>query len=334
MISKNRFYTFLMIPEKTAQMKRWILPSWLVHSGLFLLTSFSVIAGMMAFDYWHLLGQIQKNKELQIENRKLRQQVQLFENKISLMEGTLERLKSFSTRLKVIMNLEGQSPHLQKALPEAHLNLPELEKSDEKKVSMVFSFLNFIFSNSFEFDQAEKEYAKLSERLTYLNDQLFEAEVLLQDQYEMLYDKRAFLAALPTRQPAAGYFTSGFGVRQSPLEDAASGGRGIKMHEGIDIANRTGTGVFAPAAGEVTFSGVKTGYGLTLILNHGYGLETLYGHLQKFAVKKGDRVKRGDRIAFLGNTGVSTAPHVHYEVHVRGYPVDPRPYLIEPALSY
>ena len=101
------------------------------------------------------------------------------------------------------------------------------------------------------------------------------------------------------------------------------------MHEGLDIANRAGTIIRAPADGEVTYAEPKTGYGLTLILNHGYGIETWYGHLKHFLVGRGTKVKRGTKIALLGNSGRSTGPHVHYEVRVKGYPVDPLSYIFE-----
>jgi murein DD-endopeptidase MepM/ murein hydrolase activator NlpD len=101
------------------------------------------------------------------------------------------------------------------------------------------------------------------------------------------------------------------------------------MHEGLDIANRLGTTIHAPADGDVIFADSKAGYGLTLIINHGYGIETWYGHLKKFILTKGAKVKRGDKIAFLGNTGRSTGPHVHYEVRVHGFPVDPLSYIFE-----
>ena len=101
------------------------------------------------------------------------------------------------------------------------------------------------------------------------------------------------------------------------------------MHEGLDIANRVGTVIRAPADGEVTYAASKAGYGNTVILNHGYGLETWYGHLKAFKVTPGEKVKRGTQIALLGNTGRSTGPHVHYEVRVKGYPVDPLSYIFE-----
>ncbi|MCM2279241.1 MAG: M23 family metallopeptidase [Oligoflexia bacterium] len=101
------------------------------------------------------------------------------------------------------------------------------------------------------------------------------------------------------------------------------------MHEGLDIANRPGTVIKAPADAVVAFANVKAGYGQTLILDHGYGLETWYAHTRKILVSKGQKVRRGESIAQLGNSGRSTGPHLHYEVRVNGYPVDPLSYILE-----
>ena len=156
-----------------------------------------------------------------------------------------------------------------------------------------------------------------------MNHNTLLAEQNLQDLYELLIDQKTFLSALPTRKPAIGYFTSGFGVRKSPI-----GGR-VKMHEGLDVANHPGTPVKATAFGTIKFAGRKPGYGRTVVIDHGYGLETWYGHNRVITVKKGDKVTRGDRIAQMGSSGRSTGPHVHYEVRVHGIPVDPLSYILE-----
>ena len=101
------------------------------------------------------------------------------------------------------------------------------------------------------------------------------------------------------------------------------------MHEGLDIANRPGTVIRAPADAVVSFAATKAGYGQTAILDHGYGVETWYGHTRKLLVAKGQKVRRGDAIAHLGTSGRSTGPHLHYEVRVHGYPVDPLSYILE-----
>jgi len=101
------------------------------------------------------------------------------------------------------------------------------------------------------------------------------------------------------------------------------------MHEGLDIANRPGTPVLATADGTVIYSTVKAGYGNTIIVDHGYGLQTWYGHNRKLVARVGDRVIRGQKVALLGSSGQSTGPHVHYEVRVNGIPVDPLSYILE-----
>ena len=115
--------------------------------------------------------------------------------------------------------------------------------------------------------------------------------------------------------------TSGFGGRDDPL------GRGRAMHEGLDFAGPTGTPIRATADGVVTFSGTQRGYGRIIILSHPFGFETRYAHLNRAHVDVGDRVKRGDHIADMGNTGRSTGTHLHYEVRVEREAVDPADFL-------
>jgi len=129
------------------------------------------------------------------------------------------------------------------------------------------------------------------------------------------------LAALPSRWPIRGLVNSEFGRRVSPWTGAA------EHHSGLDIAAEIGTPVKAPAPGVVVFTGVMPDYGTTLVLDHGSEIKTLYGHLQKIQVLQGQKVERGQQIALSGNTGRTSGPHLHYEISVRGQPVNPRGYL-------
>jgi murein DD-endopeptidase MepM/ murein hydrolase activator NlpD len=126
------------------------------------------------------------------------------------------------------------------------------------------------------------------------------------------------LAALPSRLPLNGAINSGFGLRRSPWTGAP------EFHGGIDLAAAAGTPVKAGASGLVRFAGRAGGYGNVVILDHGRGIESRYGHLHSIDVVRGQRVERDQRIGLTGNTGRSTAPHLHYEVLVAGQPVDPR----------
>jgi murein DD-endopeptidase MepM/ murein hydrolase activator NlpD len=101
------------------------------------------------------------------------------------------------------------------------------------------------------------------------------------------------------------------------------------MHEGLDIAAPHGKEVVAPSDGVIIFAGLEGGYGNVLVIDHGYGVKTRYGHLSKLEVKTGDHVKRGQVVGAVGNTGRSTGPHLHYEVRVNGIPENPRKFILE-----
>lgn len=153
-------------------------------------------------------------------------------------------------------------------------------------------------------------------------------EITLQlNSYEQIYSKLSQdierLRKTPSIAPVnRGYLTSSFGSRPDPW----TGKR--RMHHGQDFGVLTGTPVYAPADGIVKSRNGKTGYGRTIILDHGYGIKTVYAHLSRYTVKPGDEVKRGDLIAYSGNTGRSTGPHLHYEVRVNNVPVNPRHYFL------
>jgi hypothetical protein len=129
------------------------------------------------------------------------------------------------------------------------------------------------------------------------------------------------LASLPSRWPLRGAVNSEFGGRQSPWT------KGSEFHGGIDIAAERGTAVRAPSAGTVVFAGPQAEYGMTVIIEHSADIKSIYGHLGKILVRVGQRVERGADIGFSGNTGRSSGPHLHYEILVKGQPVNPRAYL-------
>jgi murein DD-endopeptidase MepM/ murein hydrolase activator NlpD len=129
------------------------------------------------------------------------------------------------------------------------------------------------------------------------------------------------LAHTPNGWPVRGTISSYFGARRSPF------GRRTEFHEGIDIAAPSGTAVKATGAGTVTFAGWYSGYGYMLVIDHGYGYQTAYAHNSKLNVSVGQTVVRGDTIAYVGSSGRSTGPHLHYEVRYLGVKKDPGKYL-------
>jgi murein DD-endopeptidase MepM/ murein hydrolase activator NlpD len=131
------------------------------------------------------------------------------------------------------------------------------------------------------------------------------------------------LAATPSIMPTQGWLSSAFAaMREHPILHIA------RPHEGIDISAPMGTPIEAPAAGIVRSTGWEAGYGNTIEIDHGFGITTRFAHASRVLVHQGQRVQRGDRIALVGNSGLATGPHLHYEVHVNGKPVDPLHYVM------
>ncbi len=138
----------------------------------------------------------------------------------------------------------------------------------------------------------------------------------------MVKNKEKLLAAIPAIQPVSDKdltrIASGFGTRIDPVYKVP------KFHAGLDFAAPIGTPIYATADGVVTDAGYNAGgYGNRVIIDDGYGYETLYGHMYKIKARVGQKVKRGEVIGYVGSTGKSTGPHCHYEVHRNGTPVDP-----------
>jgi murein DD-endopeptidase MepM/ murein hydrolase activator NlpD len=131
------------------------------------------------------------------------------------------------------------------------------------------------------------------------------------------------LASLPSRWPVRGPVNSDFGPRRSPWAPSS------EFHSGLDIGAPIGTPVKAPAPGVVVFAGPQTEYGVTLIIDHGNDTRSLYGHLSRLNVTLDQAVKRGETVALTGNTGRSSGPHLHYEIQVKGQPVNPHSYIWE-----
>jgi murein DD-endopeptidase MepM/ murein hydrolase activator NlpD len=140
---------------------------------------------------------------------------------------------------------------------------------------------------------------------------------------ESLAVHSARLSATPSIMPTQGWLSSAFSsMRSHPILHIA------RPHEGIDVTAPAGSPIEAPAGGTIRDAGWESGYGNTVVIDHGFGIVTKFAHASKILVRVGQRVSRGQRIALVGNTGLATAPHLHYEVHVNGRPVDPLRYVL------
>ncbi len=128
---------------------------------------------------------------------------------------------------------------------------------------------------------------------------------------------------LPMLTPTSGYISSTFGYRIHPLFHQR------QYHTGLDFSTPTGEPIYAPADGKVVRSSRSSGLGLSVVLDHGFGISTVYGHCSRLVVESGQEVRRGDIIAYVGRSGITTGPHLHYEVHLDGRPTNPFNYLLD-----
>ena len=368
-MASNKFFTIMVVPEKSQNVTKVVIPSYVFKGGILSLAFLFVLATIMVLDYANVMNQINENKQLKVENRQLKQSVQVFKTKMVTIENTMDRVKTFVTKLRIITNIEDTSvfngsstlppavPATTPAVPGTTTPtqpapngktsqtepLPETQGSIEtvqavppttyeaaraKRLGLLAALMtetpeSFTLNDADSSAFVKAEFEKLDAAYDEVNHFVLASEQETQDILERLGEKKTLLASTPTRIPTLGYITSDYGIRPSPF-----GGR-AKMHEGIDIANRYGADIIATADGVVTFAGVKPGYGKLVILDHGNGLETRYAHASKVDAISGERVRRGQRIAAVGNSGQSTGPHCHYEVHANGLPVDPCWYILD-----
>lgn len=165
--------------------------------------------------------------------------------------------------------------------------------------------------------------SKLEKELSILKSEIQNTKRNYEELLPAIEEKKEYMRSIPLLWPVRGWVTSEFGFRFSPIVET------YKFHQGIDISTRPGTPIISPADGRVIFAGWEGTYGKTILINHGYGIVTRYAHLSEIYVSEGQMVKRWEVIGTVGDTGITTGPHLHYEVIVNGVPVNPRNYLLD-----
>lgn len=275
-----------------------------------LLSAGLIYLGWAAFDYAHLKTSIPDVRYLNraisdyqdtIEGQ--RQHIQKLADEINAIKTKLVSLNEFEEKIRIIANIK---------------------KTPEQKSL-------FGVGGTFS-DDLETKIPLATDHSSLLRDmheQVGQLELASNSQengFDTLVNglkhKQNLLASTPAIQPVNGWITSSFGYRTSPFT-----GKKV-FHNAMDIANQAGTPVAAPANGIIAFVGQKRLLGNLIIIDHGYGIVTKYGHLQKILKKRGETVKRGDIIGLVGSTGRTTGPHLHYEVQLNGVPVNPKRYII------
>jgi len=223
---------------------------------------------------------------------------------------------------------------LQERTKQLELQMVELEQRDNEVYRSIFEATpipdsarvkEMLAKNEIRLIQSLSNSALINNMRDQLNNLSLRMSFQVQSFAEiktMVMNKAKLLRAIPAIQPVSNKnlkrLTSGFGYRIDPVY------KDFRLHPGLDFSAPTGTPIYATSDGVVQIAGFKTdGYGNKVVINHGYGFQTLYGHMVRVKAKVGQSVKRGEVIGYVGSTGKSTGPHLHYEVIKRGAKVDP-----------
>jgi murein DD-endopeptidase MepM/ murein hydrolase activator NlpD len=265
---------------------------------------------------------------IEAENRALRKELSKLEFHLDVLQGSVDRMARFDQKLRALTDVDKRVSRARSVMGQGggdDVESPtQLDFGDYRvdTTTMVPSDGAADLLDRRAFFRIQKVYAWMS---GLFQDSLLQ-EQSLEELFEVLKGREIQLAATPSILPVSGWITSHFGYRMDPFTDRRT------FHKGMDIVAREGTPVMSPAEGVVTFSGYNGTFGKTVMLFHGYGVSTLYAHLDDTRVRQGQRISRGDVIGTVGNTGRSTATHLHYEVVVHGVNVDPRRYVLDRAL--
>lgn len=273
---------------------------WLRQSGLYILSG--IILGVIFLFLFLTFFPSPREKQLLREKEALNSQLVTLNQQVDQMQV-------------VMADLQQRDDNLYRVLFGAEPIPLSVRQGAQRKISY-YEDIARMTNNQLSAD--------LSLKVDVLAKELYVQSKSYDDIIEMAKNQEIRMENIPAIQPVLNKdltrVASGYGMRIDPVYHVR------KFHQGMDFTAPTGTEVFATGNAKVTFSGWKQGYGNTVILDHGFGYETVYAHLYKSLVRKGQKVRRSDIIALVGNTGKSTGPHLHYEVRLNGRPVDPRNY--------
>jgi murein DD-endopeptidase MepM/ murein hydrolase activator NlpD len=292
----NGFYTFIFVPHAKARFRKIQVSVRLTRWLVGLGAVLGVVVAGVLAHYAILTSELVSLRNVAAENEALKARTLEYER-------VAERLQSQVLTLQRTVNKLGVMAGVETTLPDEQLG-GQGGISVEEVTAPALETLPWM----------ERTVADLVERSASL---------------EQVYDERqVILASTPSIWPVRGYLSSRFGNRIDPFTGRKD------FHPGIDISTPEGTKVVAPADGVVVAAGRRGAYGNAIIINHGHGTTTRYGHLSGFNVHPGQRVRRGDVIGSVGNTGRSNAPHLHYEVWVNDQLQNPIHYILDEYRSF
>ena len=273
---------------------------WIRQTGIYILAG--IVIGILFLYLFLTFFPSPREKQLLREKASLESQLEVLDNQVDQMQV-------------VMTDLQQRDDNLYRVLFGAEPIPLSVRQGAQRKIDYYEQLAQMTNSEL---------AADLSLKVDLLEKEIYVQAKSYDEVAQMAKEQEIRMENIPAIQPVMNKdlkrVASGYGMRIDPVYHVR------KFHQGMDFTAPTGTEVFATGNAKVDFAGWKQGYGNTVILDHGYGYKTLYAHLYKILVRKGQKVRRSDIIALVGNTGKSTGPHLHYEVRLNNKPVDPRNY--------
>lgn len=285
------FFTVIFVPNARAKFRKYQVPLNVAKvAGRVAAVAGILLVGALVH-YSSLLFEVSRLRKIEEESRNLLTKTHQIEQDAAALRAQMGQLSGIVNKLGVMAGVDAPPP-------DPSVGGTGGGTTADRSTTSVASF-----------EEMSTRLAELTEKSRELTG---------------VFDKqRSLLATTPSVWPVRGYLSAGFGNRADPFT-------GLKdFHPGLDISAPLGTRILAPADGTVIFAGVKGGYGNAVTVSHGRGIVTHYGHLDAFNVRVGQSVRRGSVLGFVGSTGRSTAPHLHYEVWLNGSNQNPMLYILD-----
>lgn len=303
-MAKKKYYTIMVTSDLSSRMHQFVVLKSLIKAAAIISCCFIILFGFLLYSYLTSNNQsrlVGKLKE-QITRQKI--DLQTYANAVKDLEKQVSYMQRFDKKLRAIASLDtSESPPGSVGIggPSPQDGAKDLDRSPGKLAVA---------------DKLKKDLTKLSKAVAQQEDSFRELEGFFRYQ-------KALFSSTPSIWPSKGWFASPFGYRKSP----ATGKN--EMHYGIDISGREGSPIIAAADGIVSYIGKDEGYGNLIEVDHGFSVMTRYAHNSSNDVRIGQKVRKGEVIAKMGNTGKSTGPHLHFEVLINGVQVNPNRYILE-----
>ena len=310
-----RTFTVMLVPDdSTAPMRRVHISRWLVNFVVAGFLCLLIAIGFFTLDYVDLQIKNQDYDRIVAESEGLRGETKILETNLNEVKESLHQVREYTKKLNEMtaMSIKAVATKTNaKYLAEEHKT-----SRAEKRKPVITGIPVGLSLEKLDFKSVLNTTADVKEEAIF---QATELKSLI----ATLSQRQSLLDSVPTINPVDGWIASGFGRRISPFTGK------LARHEGLDVAAPIGTPIYAPADGVVVFAGKKPGFGNFIMIAHGYGIVTRYGHCNEILVNLGQRIDRGEKLGTVGMTGRTTGPHLHYEIVVNGKTVNPRRFILQ-----